>query len=175
MGVYLVDDKFRIRAVNPTAWPVFGDIPDLIGRDFGEVIHTLWQKEYADEIAARFRHTLETGEPYVVPERVEERRDRGVTESARGGLTRIPLPEDRCGGSSVTRRHLPEVTARASPRRKRTSPHEESRSQGRVPCDARSTELLRSPHAVRMTLRGCADARSNRRGGPPAGHARPAG
>jgi PAS domain S-box-containing protein len=112
LGVYLVDDEFRIRAVNPTARPVFGDIPDLIGRDFGEVIHTLWRQEYADEIVARFRHTLETGEPYVVPERVDERRDRGVTEYYTWRINRIPLPEDRCGVVCYFRDISAEVTAR---------------------------------------------------------------
>jgi len=34
LGVYLVDADFRIRQANPTATPVFGNIPDLIGRDF---------------------------------------------------------------------------------------------------------------------------------------------
>jgi PAS domain S-box-containing protein len=112
MGVYLVDDEFRIRAVNPTARPVFGDIPDLIGRDFGEVIHTLWQKEYADEVVARFRHTLETGEPYVVPERVAGRRDRGVTEYYTWRINRIPLPEDRCGVVCYFQDISAEVTTR---------------------------------------------------------------
>lgn len=112
LGVYLVDDEFRIRAVNPTARPVFADIPDLIGRDFSEVIHTLWRDEYADEIVARFRHTLETGEPYVVPERVEERRDRGVTEYYTWRINRIPLPDDRCGVVCYFRDISAEVTAR---------------------------------------------------------------
>jgi PAS domain S-box-containing protein len=112
LGVYLVDDEFRIRAVNPTARPVFGDIPDLIGRDFDEVIHTLWQGEYADEIVARFRHTLETGEPYVVPERVQERRDHGVTEYYTWRINRIPLPEDRCGVVCYFRDISAEVTTR---------------------------------------------------------------
>jgi CheY-like chemotaxis protein len=68
VGVYLVDQDFRIAQVNPIAAPVFGDIPDLIGRDFGEVVHRLWVKEYADELEALFRHTLATGEPYATDE-----------------------------------------------------------------------------------------------------------
>ena len=64
LGMYLVDAKLRIRLVSRTARPVFGDIGELIGRDFVEVIHILWPPESADEIVARFRHTLETGEPY---------------------------------------------------------------------------------------------------------------
>lgn len=97
MGAYLIDADFRVSAVNPTALPVFGEIPDLIGRDFDEVIHRLWSKEYADEIVRLFRHTLETGEPYYTPERIEERLDLGVTEYYEWNITRIPLPDGRNG------------------------------------------------------------------------------
>jgi PAS domain S-box-containing protein len=97
LGVYLVDADFRIRQVNPTALPVFGDIPDLIGRDFDEVIHRLWSQAYADEIVRLFRHTLETGEPYSTPEHIEERRDRGVVEYYEWQIHRILLPDGRNG------------------------------------------------------------------------------
>jgi PAS domain S-box-containing protein len=92
LGIYVVDADFRIRQVNPTALPVFGDIPGLIGRDFDEVIHILWPKVYADEVVRRFRHTLKTGEPYIMPERIEERLDRGVKEYYEWQIHRIPLP-----------------------------------------------------------------------------------
>ena len=95
--MYMVDGDFRIRQVNPTAQLVFGNIPDLIGRDFDEVIHVLWPQAYADEIVAIFHHTLETGEPYIVAERVEERRDRGVREFYEWQIHRIPLPEGGYG------------------------------------------------------------------------------
>ncbi len=71
VGVYLVDSDFRIREVNPLARPVFGDIADLIGRDFDEVIHRVWHQRFADEMVALFRHTLDTGDPYIAPERGE--------------------------------------------------------------------------------------------------------
>jgi PAS domain S-box-containing protein len=97
LGVYLVDGDFRIRVVNPIALPVFGDIPDLIGRDFDEVIHLLWAKEYADEIVRLFRHTLRTGEPYSTPERIEHRRDRDETEYYEWQINRITLPNGGYG------------------------------------------------------------------------------
>jgi PAS domain S-box-containing protein len=97
LGVYLIDANFRITQVNPKALPVFGDIPDLIGRDFEEVIRILWPTPYADEIVQRFRHTSATGEPYVVPERCEERRDRKVREYYEWEIHRIPLPEGGYG------------------------------------------------------------------------------
>ena len=53
LGVYVVDADFRIREMNPVALPVFGDIPGgVIGRDFDEVIHILWDKDFADELVA---------------------------------------------------------------------------------------------------------------------------
>ncbi|MFN0196858.1 MAG: PAS domain S-box protein [Planctomycetaceae bacterium] len=96
LGVYLVDGDFRIAHVNPTTFKVFGDL-EVIGRDFDEVIHILWPKAYADEIVQRFRHTLETGEPYRTPERSETRLDRGVTESYEWQINRIPLPDGGFG------------------------------------------------------------------------------
>ena len=97
LGVYLVDQDFRIAHVNPLAAPVFGDIPDLVGRDFDEVIHRLWNKDYADEIVRMFRHTLETGEPHITPERAEYRIDRGVLEYYEWRVVRIQLPDGRYG------------------------------------------------------------------------------
>jgi PAS domain S-box-containing protein len=97
LGVYLVDDQFRIAAVNPVGRPAFGNIPDLIGRDFGEVMRMLWSEAYAKDIVSRFRHTLETGEPNSVAEHIEQRVDRKVTEFYEWQIHRIPLPGDRFG------------------------------------------------------------------------------
>lgn len=97
LGVYLVDADMRIREANPVAQAVFGDIPDLIGRDFDEVIHRLWKKEYADDVVQLFRHTLETGEPYQSPVRAEYRIDRNGTEYYEWRLDRIDLPDGQYG------------------------------------------------------------------------------
>jgi PAS domain S-box-containing protein len=97
LGVYLVDGDFRIRVVNPIALPVFGDIPDLVGRDFDDVMHILWPTDYADQIVRLFRHTLRTGEPYATPEQSEHRRDRNVTEYYEWQINRIALPDGRFG------------------------------------------------------------------------------
>ena len=124
IGVYLVDGDFRIREVNPTALRVFGNIPDLIGRDFDEVIHILWPKRYADEIVERFRHTLETGEAYVIAERIEERRDLGVREYYEWQISRIPLPEGGygvvCYFRDISRQVLARETIAESEQRFRT-------------------------------------------------------
>lgn len=97
VGIYMVDADLRIRQINTKAQPVFGNLSDLIGRDFVEVIHILWPTDYAEEIIARFRHTLETGESYYVPERIEQRRDLGVTEYYEWQISRITLPDGKYG------------------------------------------------------------------------------
>jgi PAS domain S-box-containing protein len=97
LGVYLVDGDLRIRAANPPASRTFGNIRNLVGRDFDEVIHILWPETCADEVVERFRHTLETGEPYFVAEHMGERRDRGVREIYEWQINRITLPEGGYG------------------------------------------------------------------------------
>ena len=61
-GIYFIDADMRIRHVNPVAAPVFAGVPNVVGRDFAEVIHILWPMPFAEEVVNRFRHTLETGE-----------------------------------------------------------------------------------------------------------------
>ncbi len=97
VGVYLIDADFCIRQVNPRALAVFGPIPDLIGRDFAEVMHILWPAAQADKTIAQVRHTLQTGEALVVPELIEQRADRHTTEYYEWQITRIPMPDGRLG------------------------------------------------------------------------------
>jgi len=97
IGVYLVDANFKIRDVNPTALSEFGGIPQVIGRDFGELMHLLWPSDYAEEIVQRFRQTLETGEPYSTSERREQRVDLGVTQHYEWQINRITLPDEGYG------------------------------------------------------------------------------
>lgn len=97
LGVYLVDADFRIQQVNPVALPVFGNIPNLLGRDFSEVMHLLWEERYADEVVDIFRRTLLTGEPYVTSQRAEFRADRQVTEYYEWQVNRLTLPDGRYG------------------------------------------------------------------------------
>ena len=122
LGVYLVDADLRIRQVNPKARPAFGDIEGLIGSDFVEVIHVLWPLEFADEIVGRFRHTLETGEPYFVAERIEQRLDRKAVEYYEWQLHRLTLPDGRhgvvCYFSDISRHVLTRLALAEADRRK---------------------------------------------------------
>ena len=98
LGIYLIDADFRIREVNPVALPLFGNIPGgVLGRDVDEVIHSLWERDYADEMVRIFRHTLATGEPHVTLSRPARRIDCDVTEDYEWHLDRITLPEGRHG------------------------------------------------------------------------------
>ena len=97
LGVYLLDADLKIRQINPTTQKAFGDVADLIGRDFDEIIHLLWPKDYADEVVKHFRHTLASGQPYYTPERIEQRMDRGVVEYYEWWINRIPLPDGSYG------------------------------------------------------------------------------
>ena len=97
LGVYLVDANFRIRDVNPTALGVFDSVSNLIGRDFEEVLHLLWDEQFANDVVKIFQHTLKTGEPYQTPEWSEHRIDRDATEYYEWRVDRIPLPEGDFG------------------------------------------------------------------------------
>jgi PAS domain S-box-containing protein len=123
LGAYLVDSDLRIRELNPTARTVFGNAPNLIGLPFAELIRNRWPKEYADEILQHFRHTLESGEPYIVPEWIKERRDSGVREFYEWQISRIPLPEGDygvvCYFRDISRQVQARETIRASEERLR--------------------------------------------------------
>jgi len=114
VGVYVVDDQFRLQQVNPRAAPAFSTIQPLAGRDFSEVVHRLWPKKTADEIVDRFRRTLKTGQPYYAPEFSDRRADTGVTESYEWEIQRLTLPDGRhgvvCFFSDITERKQAEAT-----------------------------------------------------------------
>jgi PAS domain S-box-containing protein len=98
IGMYFIDADFRVRQVNPVAEPIFAGFPGgAIGFDFEEILHHLWDRARADEIVRIFRHTLDTGEPYHVPEFAERRADLGVTEYYDWRIERIVLPDGRYG------------------------------------------------------------------------------
>lgn len=97
MGIYVVDARFRLQQVNPRARPVFSKVRPLIGRDLSEIHHIMWTKRVADQVMARFRHTLKTGERYQSPEFAERRRDTGVQEVYEWQIQRVTLPAGEHG------------------------------------------------------------------------------
>jgi PAS domain S-box-containing protein len=112
LGVYLVDSTLRIRAANPTARALFGGV-ELMGRDLAELLMTLWPAR-ADDVIGKFRHTLETGEPYELSE--------GSTASAESGepiyfewrIHRIPLMDSQPGVVCYFRDISAQVQARVA-------------------------------------------------------------
>jgi PAS domain S-box-containing protein len=98
LGVFLVNADFRIQEVNPVAMRALGIIEGgVVGRDFGEIMHLLWERDYADELVRVFRRTLETGEPFAALEHSKLRIDRGVVEHHEWRLDRITLADGRDG------------------------------------------------------------------------------
>jgi PAS domain S-box-containing protein len=97
LGIYTVDSKFRIRNVSAGAMPAFRSVRPLIGRDFGEAMRILWPEPFAGEAIAIFRHTLETGEPYVSPGLTEKRNDIGAIESYEWQVNRVMLADGQYG------------------------------------------------------------------------------
>lgn len=96
-GIYLVDADFRLHQVSLGAQKVFSNVRPLLGRDFAEVLRTVWPEPFANAAIERFRHTLATGEPYASPRTVERRADIGELESYDWRIERIALPDGRFG------------------------------------------------------------------------------
>jgi PAS domain S-box-containing protein len=96
-GVYLVDADFRMAQVSAGVQKVFGAIGPVIGRDFAEIVRILWQEPIAGEVIARFRHTLETGEPYHSKDTTGKRANRDADESFEWQIERVTLPGGRFG------------------------------------------------------------------------------
>jgi PAS domain S-box-containing protein len=60
--MYVIDPDFRLVIASDGASKVFGAIEPLLGRDFAEALSTVWPKNLVEEVTARFRHCLATGE-----------------------------------------------------------------------------------------------------------------
>ena len=97
VGMYVVDAGMRIRFINPTGQSVFGPIHDLAGRSLIEVLRILWSETAVDDAMDHYRHTLETGLPYHVPEFSDVRLDRKERKYYDWQIHRINLPGGQQG------------------------------------------------------------------------------
>jgi PAS domain S-box-containing protein len=97
VGVYVVNAQFRLQQINTRALPAFENVEPKMGRTLTEVMHIQWGKEAGDELAAIFRHTLDTGEPYISPEYSNIRADLGVEKNYEWQLRRVTLPNGSHG------------------------------------------------------------------------------
>jgi PAS domain S-box-containing protein len=116
VGVYVVDARFRLQEANPMAMPVFENVHPLIGRDFSEIMRSVWPRRVADQIIGHFQHTLATGEAYQSPPFVERRRDIGVRETYEWQIQRVTLPAGEhgvvCFFNNITERARAEAAQR---------------------------------------------------------------
>ena len=96
-GIYVIDSEFRLRQVSLGAQKVFESVRPLLGRNFAEVLHTIWPEPFASDTIARFQHTLKTGEPYSAPNTVESRADIMAIEAYDWRIERICMPDGKFG------------------------------------------------------------------------------
>ena len=96
-GIYVVDSQFRLCQINAGSRKVFEAVNPLIGRDFAEILRAVWAEPFATEAIGRFRHTLESGEPYSVSNTRETRHGVPRTESFDWKIERITLADATFG------------------------------------------------------------------------------
>lgn len=97
LGIYTVDSQFRVRNVSRGAMEAFRNVKPLIGRDFAEVMRIIWAEPFATKAIGIFRHTLQSGEPYVSPGMTEVRQDIGSAESYEWQTIRVTLDDGQYG------------------------------------------------------------------------------
>ena len=93
-GMYVVDSDFKIAQFSEGARRAFANVQPVIGRDFAEVMRTLWPESFSAE--AGDRHTLATGQAHTAG-LVERRRDLGEVEAYDWRIERVTLPDGRFG------------------------------------------------------------------------------
>jgi PAS domain S-box-containing protein len=116
LGMYVVNSRFQLVQANPPACAAFSNVNPLLGRDFGEVLRAVWPPRIAEQLAARFRKTLRTGEFYQSSQFAGTRQDSGERESYEWQIQRVPLPDGEpgvvCFFSDVTERNRLEAAGR---------------------------------------------------------------
>ena len=96
-GVYVVDNDFCLLHVSQGCAKVFAGVSPLLGRDFAEILYTIWQEPFATEAIALFRHTLATGEPFISHRTIEARRNIDAIEAYDWRIDRVDLPDGKHG------------------------------------------------------------------------------
>ncbi len=126
-GVYAVDADFRLAMVSAGAQKVFENVRPLLGRDFSEVLRTIWPEPFVSNVLDKFRRVLATGESYHAPRTVEQRADIRETESYDWKLERFVLPDGRpgvvCHFYDLSERQRYEETLRIANNRLETALH----------------------------------------------------
>jgi PAS domain S-box-containing protein len=98
IGIYLIDADFCFAEINPAAALALGSAAEgIVGRRFDEIARSLWPESEAEELVRIFRHTLETGEPFVTAAHGDPRFERAGSPSYSWRIDRITLPDARFG------------------------------------------------------------------------------
>ena len=97
VGIFLLDAQLRFQHLNPKAEPVFGGIEKIVGRELSEILQLLWPASLAQELLRPFRHTLETGEPFIQKGFAGERKDRNAVEYYDWEIHLLTLPDGQQG------------------------------------------------------------------------------
>jgi PAS domain S-box-containing protein len=97
-GTYIVDSQFRIVLMNKGSQTgAFRNVRPVIGRDFAEAMRILWPEPVAAGIIARFRHTLDAGEPYYSRDFINPRHDAEIVEAYEWELHRMTMSDGQYG------------------------------------------------------------------------------
>jgi len=112
IGVFLVDAAFHLVHVNPVAAASFGFIPDVLGRDFEEVMRLVWREGLAVDVIDEFRRTLESGSPFRATDVAAAGDKPGVSAYYDWRIHRILLPDGEYGVVCYFSDVSPEVEAR---------------------------------------------------------------
>jgi PAS domain S-box-containing protein len=144
-GIYAVDADFRIVQVSAGAQKKFENVRPLIGRDLAEALRCIWPEPFASDAIGRFRHTLDTGEPFHAPGSVERRKDTGMVESYDWKIERITMPDGRfgvvCHFYDLSERQKYEAALRESETTFRVMFH--ASAVGKIEVEPESTRFLR--------------------------------
>lgn len=114
-AVCLVDSTFCVLHANPEGVRMFGESqedPRLTGRNFEDLIYSMWNREYAQAVVKRCRNTLLTGEPNSLTEERATRIGRPEMEFHEWRMHRIPLSDGSQGLVCYVRDVSPRVLAR---------------------------------------------------------------
>lgn len=122
-GFYIVDADFRISHINAeTQARAFRNVNPAIGQRLDVAMRVLWPEPLATELIGLFRHTMDTGEPYVSDTLVSSRADIDEVETYNWQLQRITLPDGRyavvCFYYDTTRLRRAEQELREADQRK---------------------------------------------------------
>lgn len=146
-GICVIDADFRLVQVSAGAAEAFGGITPLIGRDYRELLRSIWSEPFVSAVIARIQNTLDTGITFRDLLAQEHRRDRDADETYAWALEQIRLPDGRPGAAcyfyDLTGRTAQEAALRESEERLHLS--HEAANMGAWDFDLASGDVVWTP------------------------------